>query len=476
MIKHMKKRGFRVEKDFLGSKKLSNDIYYGIQTKRAIENFPISNLRIPLSIKHSIALIKKAATLTNIKLNKIDKKRANAIIKASDEILKGKFDSQFNIDVFQAGAGTSENMNVNEIVANRSLEFLGYKKGSYNVIHPNDDVNMSQSTNDVFHSAIHIASYLEIKKKLLPSLIYLEKELSRKSRKWKNVVKCGRTHIRDAVPMSLGQEFSGYAELIKKDRILIERVSNELLELNLGGTAIGTGINTNPKYKRYVISSIRRLTRCNFKSCKNLFEGTQTTNALASVSSVLKVLATNLVKITSDIRLLSSGPVSGINELILPAVQPGSSIMPAKVNPAVPEMLMMVSFQVMGNDHVVELCNQAGQLELNVMMPLSSYTLLNSIEILSNGTKIFAEKCIKGLKANEKKCREYVEKNPIIVTALTPYIGYKKASEIAKRAYVEEKTVRELILEEKLMNIRTLDKVLNIKNLIYGTETHKYRK
>ena len=460
------KRGFRSEKDYLGFKKIPSNAYYGIQTQRAFDNFKVSGLHLQKSLIYSLAIIKRAAAISNMRERRLNRKIGNAIVKACDEILKGKLDTEFHVDVFQAGAGTSENMNLNEVISNRALEFLGKKKGSYHIINPNDHVNMSQSTNDVFHTAIHLAAYLEIRNRLIPKLENLFRELDSKSKKFKNVLKSGRTHLMDAVPITLGQEFSGYAMAVKKDIGHIEEASKSLLEINLGGTAIGTGLNATGNYQRNAIKEINKITKVKFKPSKNLFEATQNLDAIAYTSAALKVLAINLIKIANDIRLLGSGPSTGFDEIKLPAVQPGSSIMPGKVNPSIAEMLDMVGFQVIGNDATITFCCQAGQLELNVMMPLSAYSLLNSIEILSNGVEIFTEKCLSGITANEKKCMEYLEKNPIIVTALTPYIGYSKAAEIAKKAYKEGKTVKQIILKEKLMDIKLLEKLFDTRKLV----------
>ncbi len=461
----MKKKRFRIEKDYLGKKKIPFNEYYGIQTERALENFPISNLHLQKSLIYSIAKVKKAAAITNIKSKALDKKIGNAIVKACENILRGKLDREFNVDVFQAGAGTSENMNLNEVIANKALEILHKKKGSYNIINPNDHVNLSQSTNDVFHSSIHIAAYSEIEE-LLINLENLEKELKNKSILWKNVIKSGRTHLRDAVPMTLGEEFSGYSSLIRKDSEHIKDASKQLLEINIGGTAIGTKVNTNKFYQENILKEINKLTKLKFTHSKNFFEGSSSLDAIVLTSSSLKVLSVNLIKIANDLRLLSSGPITGFNEIIIPAVQPGSSIMPAKVNPAILEMMDMICFQVIGNDTVIELCGQEGQLELNVMMPLAAYSLINSIQILTKGIYVFTEKCVKGIKANEKKCLEYFEKNPIIVTALTPYIGYNKAAELAKKAYKQGRSIKEIVLERKLLNKNELERIFSLHNLI----------
>lgn len=460
------KRGYRTERDYLGSRKVPIKAYYGIQTQRALENFKVSGLHMQKSLISALAITKKAAAISNVIDKKLDLKIGEAIIKACTEIIEGKFDAEFHLDVFQAGAGTSENMNLNEVIANRALEILKHKKGSYHIINPNDHVNMSQSTNDVFHTAIHIAAYLEIKNQLIPALKNLEKEFQFKSRQFKAVLKSGRTHLMDAVPMTLGQEFSGYAAAITKDREHLEQASQQLLEINIGGTAVGTGLNTTAKYRKNVILEINRLTKSPFVQSKNLFEATQNLDAIIYTSGALKVLAANLIKISNDFRLLASGPATGLGEIRLPAVQPGSSIMPGKVNPSIAEMMDMVGFQVIGNDTTLTFCAQAGQLELNVMMPLAAYSLLNSIEILSNGIETFTERCVKGIKANEKKARMYLERNPIIITALAPYLGYEKAAEVAKKSYKEGKTVKEIILKEKLMDKKTLDKLLSVKKLL----------
>lgn len=467
MLYPLMKRGYRVERDSLGSKNIPSSAYYGVQTKRALDTFAVSGLHIQKQLIYALVTIKKAAALANMRDRKLDTSRGKAIVRACDEALRGKFDREFTLDVFQAGAGTSENMNVNEVLANRALQTLGKKKGDYSFLHPNDHVNMSQSTNDVFHSAIHIAAYSMIYDDLLPSLYHLVSALQMKARRWKHVTKSGRTHLRDAVPMTLGQEFHAYASIVHNDAHQLEIASRCLLDLNLGGTAIGTSINASLAYQRHVYKHLRLLTKFPFRRMSDLIAGTQSLSALATTSGGLKTLALDLVKIANDLRLLSSGPVTGLDELALPAVQPGSSIMPGKVNPAVVEMLDMVGFQVVGNDTTISLCAQAGQLELNVMMPLAAYNFLSSITLLSRGVEIFTEKCVKGIKANEKRCKEYVEKNPIMVTALTPYIGYAKAAKIAQHAYREGRTVRDLVLAEKLLDKKTVRRVLDVRRLTH---------
>lgn len=461
----MKKRAYRTEKDYLGKVKVPKKAYYGIATERAIENFNVSELRLQKNFIMAYVIIKRAAAISNMKLGKFNKKKGKAIIKACNEILKGKFNEEFKVDVYQAGAGTSENMNINEVIANRALEILRKKRGDYKTINPYDHVNMSQSTNDTFHSAIHIAALQDIRHKLIPALNDLERELRRKGKQFDEIVKSGRTHLRDALPIRLGQEFNAYAETIRKNIKHIEDDSNDLKELNLGGTAIGTGVNASKEYSRIAIKEINKYIKLNFRQAKDLVEETSSLGTIARTSASLKTLAVDLIKIANDLRLLSSGPATGLNEIELPAVQSGSSIMPGKVNPVIAEMLDMVGFQVIGNDTTIMLAAESGQLELNVMMPVVAYNLLNSIEILSSSIEIFAEKCVKGIKANEKKCREYLDKNPIIVTALTPYIGYKKASEIAIKAYKEDRSVRDILEEKNIMGKKELDRVFNLRKL-----------
>jgi fumarate hydratase, class II len=464
----MPKRGsrrYRTEQDYLGKKKIPVKAFYGVQTQRALENFPISGITMPLSLVYALAMIKKSAALANISEQRLDSKKGRAIIRACQDILHGRLDDQFPLDIYQAGAGTSEHMNVNEVIANRALQILGKKRGLYTFVHPHDHVNLGQSTNDVFHSATQVAVYLEVRDHLLPVLKRLEQELKKKAVKWKRVVKSGRTHLRDAVPMTLGQEFRGFADTITKDRKHIEDTYTILLELNLGGTAIGTKINTSKGYQRKAFRELKKLTKAPFRPSQDLFEGTQSLDSLMATSSALKVLASDLIKIANDLRLLSSGPATGLNEIELPAVQPGSSIMPGKVNPVIAEMMDMVGFQVIANDMAITLCGQAGQLELNVMAPLAAYSLLHSVHILGNSVDIFTSKCIKGIKAHPEKAKAFLEKNPIIVTALTPYLGYNKAAQVAKLSYTHDKPIKDIVLQMRLMDKTTLDNVLNVNTL-----------
>lgn len=459
------KRSTRIERDYLGSKKVPSKSYYGISTQRALEHFRVSGIHFQKSLIIALASIKKAAAQVHARDKRIPAHKAKAIVHACEDVISGELDNEFPLDIYQAGAGTSEHMNVNEVIANRALEYLGKRKGSYELIDPHDEVNLGQSTNDVFHSALHIAAYLKIQQELLPSLTHLHTALHQKERAWKHILKSGRTHLRDAVPMTLGQEFGGYAASIGKDIMNIIYASKRLLELNLGGTAIGTGANTSKGFGKNVISVLRKELKQPFVQSKNLFEGTQSLAAAGVASSALRNAAVNIIKIARDLRLLSSGPTTGFNEIELPAIQPGSSIMPGKVNPSLAEMMEMVCFQVIGNDEAISRATQEGELELNVMMPLVTYDLLSSIDILAHGVELFSHQCIQGIKPHTKLCRTYVERNPLIVTLLTPYIGYEKAAEIARRAYTEGTSVRAIVIAENIMSGRQFDQLFSDKRL-----------
>lgn len=457
--------GYRKENDTLGEVKVPGNAYYGAFTQRAVTNFQISGMRLQGRLIRSIATIKKAAAITNVKLGRLDSKTGNAIMKACDEVLSGKFDDQFAVDVFQAGAGTSTNMNLNEVIANRAIEFLGGKKGNYKLVHPNDHVNMSQSTNDVFHTAIHISVYSAITEDLLPSLSSIEKTFSSKAVEFKDVFKVGRTHLQDAVPMTLGQEFSVYSDSVGRAIERISAANERLKELPIGGTALGSGINAPSGYKEEVVHEISRLTRYKFKSSKHLFYQLQDQGTEAWVSGTLKNFAVGLDKIANDLRLLSSGPKTGFEDISLPAVQPGSSIMPGKINPSIVEMVNMVCFEIIGNDATVQEAAQSGQLQLNVFMPIIAYNLLYSTEILSNAVKMLDKKCVRGIKANEKLLEERVEYDVSLATALSPYIGYKKAASIEKKALSENKTVADVAVELGFFTKEQIKKILNIRKL-----------
>src|SRR3989344_5589194 len=456
---------FRLEKDSLGAVKVPSNAYYGAQTQRAIDNFKISGQKTAIELIRAYAIIKKAAAIANTADKRLDKKFSDAIVKAADEVLKGDFDDEFVLDIYQAEAGTSTNMNLNEVIANRANEILGEKIGSYAQINPNDHVNLSQSTNDTYPTAMYICTYLLIRDELIPALTHLQKSLEKKADEFKNIVKSGRTHLMDAVPIPLGQEFSGYASTIEKHILIIKNSAENLLEIPIGGTALGTGLNATQNYTTIAVKEISKETKAQFRSPKNFFSAMQNCGAAVQVSSSLKGVAIDLIKIATDIRLMNSGPVSGFGEITIPALQPGSSIMPGKVNPVIPGVVNMVCFDIIGRDTAITLAAQAGQFELNVMMPSIAANLISSIKTLSTACTSFAEKCVKGIKVNEKKCREYLERNPIIVTALTPHLGYEKAAEVAKRAYNSGKSIKEIELEMKLLDKKSIEKILDYKKL-----------
>ena len=456
----------RIEKDTMGSVKVPNDAYYGAQTQRALENFPISGIQLPRSIINAITIIKRSAAITNNKLGLLSDTRKNAIIQASDEIIIGKYNNQFPVDIFQTGSGTSTNMNCNEVISNRANEILGGKIGTKNPIHPNDHVNLGQSSNDVFPSAIHIASNIMLQKELVPVLDNIYLELKNKSKEFSDIIKIGRTHLQDATPITLGQEFSAYTQMIKNGIHRINNTKKLLSELAQGGTAVGTGINTHKDFGSLIAKEITSFTGINFKEAPNHFEAQSSQDSAVELSGALKVLAVSLSKIANDIRWLSSGPRAGLKELILPAVQPGSSIMPGKTNPVICESLIQVSAQVVANDTAITLAGQGGIFQLNLMLPLIAYNLINSIYILTNSTKIFTNKVIKGLKANKKICASYIEGSLAMCTSLVPVIGYDKAAEIAYKAYNSNKTVREIAEKEKILDTKILDELLDPKSMI----------
>lgn len=462
----MQKR-YRIEKDSLGEVKVPIKAYYGAQTQRAYENFPISNLRFQRSLIRALGIVKYSAAKANLKLKLLDKKVADAIIKASKEVIDGRFDNEFVIDVFQTGSGTSTNMNANEVIANRAIEILGGKRGDKSLVHPNDHVNMGQSSNDVFPTIIRIACVELVDNKLLPSLELLKNTLKEKEKEFKNVVKAGRTHLQDALPVTLGQEFSAYLKMIRKAMIRIKNARDELIELPLGGTAVGTGLNTHKDFAKHAIKEICKITKIEFKEAKNKFEIIQSMQSECNLSSTLKDLATSLMKISNDIRLLSSGPRTGFDEINLPAIQPGSSIMPGKVNPVIAESLNMVCAQVIGNDLTITIAAQSGQLELNTMMPILAYNLIQSIEILANSCKNFAEKCVKGIKANVKRCKDYAESSLALITVISPIIGYDKAASIAKKALRERKSIKQVLIEEGFSE-KEVKKIVDVKRLARG--------
>jgi aspartate ammonia-lyase len=453
----------RRERDFLGELLVPAHAYYGIQTARAAKNFPISGLRThPLMVK-AMALIKMAAAQANKELGKLETKKAGAIIKACNEIIKGKFSGQFIVDVFEMGAGTSFHMNMNEVIANRAEEILGGELGGYRLVHPNDHVNMGQSTNDVYPTAMRLAAALLLRDHLLPHLKEMENAFFGKAKEFEHVVKSGRTHLQDAVPITLGQEFRAYGKALTKCRSFIARAGESLLELGIGGSAVGTGLNTAPGYRELVVRHLSRMTGLKLKTGDDLREAMQSMRPFAEVSVGLRNLAGEMNRISDDLRLLGSGPRTGLGEISLPAVAPGSSIMPGKVNPSMLEMMNMVCYQVMGCDLVICAASQAGQLELNVMMPVISFNLNFMIEIMGQALLQVRTRCIEGIRADIKRCREYAEKSLGIVTVLSPRIGYARASEIAREAVAKQKTLREIIEEEGIFPKDEVDKILDLE-------------
>ena len=456
--------GYRTEKDVLGSVRIDSKAYYGSETERARMNFQISGIRVQDEFIRSYATLKRAAAYANMKAGKLDRKRADAIMKAAELVASGNLSDQFVLDVFQAGAGTSTNMNVNEVIANKAIEILGGKKGDYKIVHPNDHVNMSQSTNDTYHCVIRISAYDYICKWLIPALGNIEKSLSAKAKEFSHIYKIGRTHLQDAVPMTLGQEFYGWAGSVKHVREELSRALVSMLELPLGGTAVGTGLNTPKSYSEYAIAELNRLTGHRFRKSANTFAAMQSEHAELEVANALDDVAIALNRIANDVRLLGSGPRAGLNELVLPAVQPGSSIMPGKINPSMAEMLNMVCFNVMGSMHTVREAANSGQLELNVFMPVIAYNLLFSVKILSNGVNAFDSRCIIGIRPNKREIAKNLEMDTSLVTALSPYIGYAKAAEIAVKAYDEGKSVKQVCIEMEIMEKGKLEKILDPKN------------
>ncbi|PWW32534.1 aspartate ammonia-lyase [Cytobacillus oceanisediminis] len=453
-------RAFRIEKDFLGEKEIPKDVYYGIQTLRAVENFPITGYRIHSEMIRALAMIKKAAALANMDTKRLYEGIGNAIIQSSDEILEGKWHEFFIVDPIQGGAGTSINMNANEVIANRSLELLGHEKGEYGRISPNSHVNMSQSTNDVFPTAIHI-SVLNLLDKLLDTMNDMLLEFKRKAQEFDSVIKMGRTHLQDAVPIRLGQEFEAYSRVLERDIKRIGQTREHLYEVNMGATAVGTGLNADPLYIKNVVKHLASISGLPLAGTEYLVDATQNTDAYTEVSAALKVCMINMSKIANDLRLMASGPRAGLGEINLPSRQPGSSIMPGKINPVMPELINQTAFQVIGNDHTICLASEAGQLELNVMEPVLVFNLLQSISIMNNAFRSFTDYCLSGIEANEDRMREYVEKSVGIITAVNPHLGYEVVSRIAREAILKGKSVRELCLQYDVLTEEELELILN---------------
>lgn len=440
----------RVERDSLGAKRVPASAYYGVQTSRAVENFRISSLRLQPEMIRAYALIKRAAAEANAAVGTLKPRHAAAIRRAADEVLRGRFDDQFVVDVYQAGAGTSFNMNVNEVIANRANELLGARKGTYRHLHPNDHINMAQSTNDTFPTAIRLACLMALPD-LLEALETLERSLRRKAGQFAGVVKAGRTHLQDAIPVRLGREFGAYALAIRKARRHLEMTARALHELNLGGTAVGLGTNAHPRYRALAIRGLARSLRLPLRPADDMMERTQSLGDFSRLSGSLRSYALELIRIANDLRLMNSGPNTGFGEIDLPATQPGSSIMPGKVNPVMPEMVAMVGFQVIGHDTTVAVAVQAGQLELNVMMPVVAYNLLQAMHLLTNASRTFATRCIDGITANRERCASLAARSLALVTALNPHIGYANAATIAKESLRTRRSPLELIIERRLM-------------------------
>jgi aspartate ammonia-lyase len=457
-------RRTRTEKDSLGPREIPREAYYGIQTLRALENFPISGLTPKPAYVEATVHIKKAAATVNKALGLLEARRADAVIRACDEILAGQFREWFVVDVYQAGAGTSHNMNVNEVIANRAIELLGGNKGEYGIVHPNDHVNMAQSTNDVCPTAIRIAAVM-LSGPLLAALAGLQDELAAKAGEFDGIVKSGRTHLQDAVPVRLGQEFGAWMVNVRKHRSGVDHAAEANKELGLGGTAAGTGLNSHPEYRRMAVEELSRALGVRFRMADNYFEAMQSLRPFVELSGALRNLAQDLVRIANDLRLLSSGPKTGLAEITLPALQPGSSIMPGKVNPVLAEMLGMVCFQVIGCDTTVLMAGQAGQLELNVMMPVVAFNLLHALEILTTSISVFARHCVAGITADPERCRAFAEASMSVVTVLNPHLGYGRAAEIAKEYLSSVKSIRQIILEKGLMSADQLDSVLDLNRM-----------
>jgi len=457
----MSKDNFRIEKDSMGEMRVPADALYGAQTQRAVENFPISNLRFPREFVRAMGLIKLAAAKANMDLGHLDRKVGEAIVNAAQEVIDGKLDSQFVLDIFQTGSGTSANMNTNEVVSNRAIQMLGGVVGSKKPVHPNDHVNMGQSSNDVIPTAMHVAALYVVERSLIPALRKLQSALEAKAKEFDSIVKIGRTHLQDATPVRLGQEFGGYARQVELGVRRLEKLRDTLGELPLGGTAVGTGINTDPAFPPAAIQHLSRITGLQFAEAKNHFEAQGGKDAIVEASGALKTIAVSFTKIANDVRWLASGPRCGIGEIILPETQPGSSIMPGKVNPVIAESVLMVAAQVIGNDAAVTIAGQAGVFELNVMMPVMAHNVLESIRLLAASANNFADKCISGIAADVERCNDMIEKSLAMCTALAPEIGYDQAAAIAKESYKTGKTVREIALEKKILSADRLNEILD---------------
>jgi fumarate hydratase class II len=457
----MERSDCRQEQDSMGSVQVPARAYYGSQTQRAADNFFDSGLKPPRPFLYALARIKSAAALVNVDLGLLDEQLGKAIGQAANEILTGQFDDQFIVDLFQTGSGTSTHMNLNEVIASRANELLTGTRGGRSPVHPNDHVNLGQSSNDVVPSAIHVAAAVNLRQQLLPAIHRLQRNLSDKAEQFKSIRKIGRTHLQDALPIALGEEFSGYAHQLQRGRQRIAESLSRLCELPLGGTAVGTGANAYPEFAARVIAVLSRQLGIDFYEAVNHFEAQAARDAVVETSGALKTLAVSLVKIANDIRLMGSGPRCGLGELRLPEIQPGSSIMPGKINPVIPESVIQAAYQVMGNDTTIMLCGQAGNFELNVTMPLLAHNLIQSIDLLTGSCNMFAGKCIQGLEAQLEVCEANIEKSLALVTALVPEIGYDRAAEVAKKAHQAGKTIRQVVTEEAILPNERLARLLD---------------
>ncbi len=458
---------YRIEKDSLGEVRVPKDALYGPETRRAVENFPVSGIRFPRVFIRALGLIKAAAAEVNAELGLLDRGTAHAVEQAAMEVAEGKWDDQFPVDVFQTGSATSTNMNANEVIANRASQLLDGRAG-LKIIHPNNDVNMGQSTNDVIPSAIHVSAYLLLRESLIPSLRQLHDALKKRETELSDVVKTGRTHLRDAMPVRLSQEISGWAYQVLQGIERLESSLPRLAQLALGGTAVGTGINAPKGFGSAVIGKITDRTDIPFVETGNHFAAQAALDTATELSGHLKTTASSLIKIANDLRLMSSGPIAGLGEIALPALQPGSSIMPGKVNPVMCEVVMMSGSQVVGNDVVITLCNQHGNFELNTMLPLIAHNLLQSISLLANSSRLFADKVVGGFTVNRERITALISQNPILVTTLSPVIGYDKAAEIAKKAYAEGRSIKDVAAEMTELSKEELDRILDPKRMTDG--------
>ena len=456
----MKKTDYRVEKDSIGVKDIPEEVYYGVQTLRAAENFHITGLNMHPEIINSLAYIKKASAITNCEVGILEKKKAQAIVQACDEIIEGKFHDDFIVDPIQGGAGTSLNMNANEVIANRAIEILGGKKGDYTIVNPNDDVNCGQSTNDVIPTAGKMTS-LHLLQNLKKQLLRLYDALNEKAKEFDHVIKMGRTQMQDAVPIRLGQEFKAYSVAIMRDIHRMDKAMDEMRTLNMGGTAIGTGINADENYLRRIVPNLSEISGMEFIQAFDLIDATQNLDSFVAVSGAVKACAVTLSKMSNDLRLMSSGPRAGFGEINLPAKQNGSSIMPGKVNPVIPEVVNQVAFNIIGNDMTITMAAEAGQLELNAFEPIIFYCMFQSIDTLGYAVETLVDNCIVGITANEERCRQLVENSVGIITAICPHVGYEKTADIAKKGINSNESVRSLILKENIMDEEELSRILD---------------